>query len=183
MDTVLVETYFDWLRSEAFSDSSEARNYEGVLRELHDIPFYWTIMSDDNRAGDAMSFRQYEFLSFVEGTEDMDQITLGQWATAAPSVLEVLLGMARRWAYYFDGPVPFYFQHLFHNMKFTWYPGRALTRGTRENVRHICDIWMSRQFKPNGEGSPLPLTVGSGPDQRTVDIWGQMNAYSAEHFQ
>ena len=101
MDSVLTETYFAWLRSEAFSIPSERREYQGVLRELHDIPFYWTLVSDDNRVGDALEYRQYEFLRFYESANDIDQVILGQWATAAPSVLEVLLGMARRWTFYF----------------------------------------------------------------------------------
>ena len=185
MDSVLVETYFDWLSSEAFSIASERREYEGVLRELHDIPFYWTLISDDNRAGDALGFRQYEFLHFYEGTEDMDQLALAAWATAAPSVLEVLLGMARRWSFYFGGEVPYYFGHLFRNMEFYRYPGRRLTGGTKVELRHRVDVWLSRQFKPNGTGSPLPIsTLWDGSlDMRAIDIWGQMNAYSAEHFQ
>lgn len=186
MDSVLTETYFTWLASEAFNIASERREYEGVLRELHDIPFYWTIVSDDNRAGDAMSFRQYEFLHFYEGTEDMDQVALGQWATASPSVLEILLAMARRWHYFFEGDVSFYFGHLFRNMEFYRYPGRHLTGGTRAEVRRRVDIWLSRQFQPDGAGSPLPLSAAlfhGLPDMRTVDIWSHMNAYSAEHFQ
>lgn len=185
MDSVLTETYFDWLRSEAFSIPSERQQYEGVLRVLHDIPFYWVLISDDNRAGDALNFRQYEFLHFYEGTEDMDQMILAAWATAAPSVLEVLLGMARRWTFYFEGEVAFYFGHLFRNMEFFRFPGRVLTGSTKEELRHRVDIWLSRQFQPNGEGSPLPLRQGFDgiPDMRRIDIWSQMNAYSAEHFQ
>lgn len=184
MDIPLVETYFDWLKSEAFTTASERREYEGVLRQLHDIPFYWTIVSDDNRAGDALSFRQYEFLEFQEGLDGLDQIVLGQWATAAPSVLEVLLGIARRWAFYFGGEVPFYFGHLFHNMGFDRYPGRNLTGNTNDRLRVKVDRWMSRQFEANGHGSPFPLHQLFDPvDMRSIDIWGQMNAYSAEHFQ
>jgi hypothetical protein len=185
MDSVLVESYFNWLRSEAFSAPSERREYEGVLRELHDIPFYWVIVSDDNRAGDAMTFRQYEFLEFYDGRDDMDQQLLGMWATAAPSVLEVLLGIARRWAFYFGGTVELFFAPLFHNMTFDRYPGRVLSSGSKEAIRDLCDTWMSRQFQANGIGSPFPLNPGlrRTPDMRRMDIWSQMNAYSAEHFQ
>lgn len=183
MDTVLKETYYRWLEYEAFSDPNDRTRYEGVLKELHDIPFYWTIVSDDNRAGDALNFRQHEFLDFYEGKDDMDQMILAQWATAAPSVLEVLLGISRRWAYYFEQPVSFFFAHLFQNMGFHWCPGHPLDLSTREAIRLRCDIWMARRFKPNGEGSPFPIKEGFGPDLRGIDIWGQMNAYSAQHFQ
>ena len=187
MDTVLVEDYFNWLRAEAFNAHEPRRTYEGVLRELHDIPFYWTLVSDDNRVGDALAFRQHEFLAFYEGTEDMDQLILGQWATAAPSVLEVMMGIARRWSFYFDGEASPYFQHQFNNMHFNHYPGRVLSTDSRNDVRHRADVWMSRNFNPDGVGSPFPLNhmmfSQPIPDQRGVDIWGQMNAYSALHFQ
>lgn len=187
MDSLLVETYFDWLQAEAFNTKTDRDRYEGVLRALHDIPFYWTIVSDDNRAGDAVTFRQYEFLQFQTGLEDMDQVVLGQWATAAPSVFEVMLGMARRWSFYFEGPASPYFQHMFNNMHFNQYPGRVLSHDTRNEVRHRADVWMSRNFNPDGVGSPFPINhmlfSEPVPDQRTVDLWGQMNAYSALHFQ
>lgn len=184
MDTVLVETYFDWLESEAFNTKTDRTRYRGVMRALHDIPFYWTVVSDDNRAGDAVTFRQYEFLQFQDGLEDMDQVVLGQWATAAPSVLEVLLGIARRWAFFFEGEVWVFFWHLFANMGFNRFPGQRLTGGTKELIRNKCDIWMSRQFNANGYGSPFHIhQTFDRFDMREVDIWGQMNAYSAEHFQ
>lgn len=185
-DPWLTETYFGWLCSEAFSLAVERREYEAVLRELHDIPFYWTMWSDENRAGDALSFRQYEFLNFQHGLEGVDQVWLGNWATATPSVLEVLLGIARRWTYYFGGDVQPYFQHLFRNMGFDRYPGRVLTSSSKDRIRNKVDNWLSRQFKPNGQGSPFPvdnMRVLDIFDMRKIDIWGQMNAYSAEHFQ
>lgn len=185
MEHELAETYFTWLASEAFDDARDRREYEGVLRQLHDIPFYWTMISDDNRVGDAHTFRQYEFLEQQHGLDRMDQVTLGQWATAAPSALEVLMAIARRWDYYFGGPsVAYYFWHLFHNMGFDRYPGRHLAGVTLDRLREKVDIWMSRRFAPNGEGSPFPIhALFDAVDMTKVDIWGQMNAYSAEHFQ
>jgi hypothetical protein len=185
-DPWLTETYFQWLCSESFSLATERREYEGVLRTLHDIPFYWTIWSDENRAGDAMSFRQYEFLSFQTGLDELDQFWLANWATATPSVLEVLLGIARRWTYYYEGNIQYYFGHLFQNMEFNRYPGRVISTATREAIRSLVDNWMARQFYPNGQGSPFPvdnMRAFDILDMRKIDIWGQMNAYSAEHFQ
>lgn len=183
-DVWLEETYFDWLKSECFSESSERREYEGVLRVLHDIPFYFTIWSDENRAGDALSFRRSEFLGTQRDLDHLDQHWLHDWAEASPSVLEVLLAMARRWSWYFEGSVPFYFAHMFMNMKFDRSPGRHLVPVAANAVRARCDDWMSRQFKPNGDGSPFPIHHAlEVVDFTKVDIWAQMNAYSAEHFQ
>lgn len=185
MDTLLVESYFEWLASEAMQTQTKAKMYEGVLRTLHDIPFYWTMVSDDNRAGDALSFRQYEFLNFQTGLDDMDQVALGQWATAAPSVLEVLLGIARRWSYYYGEDPWLYFRHLFENLGFQGCHGRELTLDTQQQIRERIDIWMSRQFQPDGNGSPFPIRRefwDGHTDMTHVDIWGQMNAYASQYF-
>lgn len=186
MDSYITEAYFDWLKNDTFVVASERREFEGVLRVLHDIPFTWLIHSDDNRAGDAMSIRQSDFLDFLALPRDTDQVKLGQWATSTPSVLEVLLGCARRWGYYFGGPsVPYYFNIMFRNMGFQQFPGRTLNRQQQELVRDRVDNWLTRQFMPSGLGSPWPLNQFHNEvfDQRSTDMWGQMNAYSAEHFQ
>lgn len=183
-DIYLEETYFDWLKSDAFSIEKERREYEGILRVLHDIPFYWTIWSDENRAGDALAYRQSDFLGSQGDLNHLDQEWLNKWAQAAPSVLEVLLGMARRWHLYFEGSVPYYFAHMFMNMGFDRYPGRTLSTRSVEDIRAKCDTWMSHQFHPNGQGSPFPVNYAFDVvDMTQIDMWGQMNAYSAEHFQ
>jgi hypothetical protein len=186
IDTFITETYFNHLKTEAFLRKEDQRNYEGVLRLLHDIPFTWLIHADDNRAGDAMTFRQSEFLDQFVFPSDVDLVRLGQWATATPSVLEVLLGCARRWVYYFGGQsVAFYFGHMFRGLDLQNFNGRTLNLGQQEAVRNRIDIWLNRQFEPDGTGSPWPL-LGNWrryEDQRKVDMWAQMNAYSAEHFQ
>lgn len=183
-DVWLEETYFDWLRSDCFSEISERREYEGLLRVLHDIPFYWTIWSDENRAGDAISFRQNDFLGFQRDLDALDQVWLNQWAQAAPSILEVLLGIARRWHNYFEGSIPFYFGHMFLNFGFDRFPGRALVSSSEDQVRVKCDDWMQHQLPSNGQGGPFPLRDGYFTlDMNRVDILMQMNAYSLEHFQ
>lgn len=183
-DVWLEETYFDWLRSECFSEVSERREYEGVLRVLHDIPFYFTIWSDENRAGDALSYRRSEFLGSQNNLDSLDQHWLHAWAESSPTVLEVFVGMAHRWSFYFEGSTSFYFAHMFLNMGFERFPGRNLTKIAQDAVRKKCDDWLSRQFEANGDGSPFPVRHALNiVDMRKVDIWGQMNAYSAEHFQ
>lgn len=182
--TELEEVYFDWLRSECFTETSERREYEGVLKVLHDIPFFWVLMLDQNRAGDALSYRQNDFLGFQGDLDAFDQHWLHNWAESTPSVLEVMLGMARRWSFYFEESIAFYFAHMFVSMQFDRYPGRHLVPASDFEVRHKCNEWLSRQFQPNGEGSPFPIKHALDiVDFRQVDMWAQMNAYSAEHFQ
>lgn len=185
-NVLLAETYFDWLKQEAFHTQVNRREYEGALRVLHDIPFYWSIWSDENRAGDALAFRQFEFFSEQRPIPNLNQEWLNWWLVSTPSALEVMLGIARRWHIHFEGSVAFYFGHLWRNMQFDMHPDRVLSSMSTDALRRKADIWMSRQFEPNGHGSPFPVDnqkVFDILDMRTVDIWGQMNAYSAEHFQ
>lgn len=189
-DVWLEESYFDWLRSDAFSEASERREYEGVLRVLNDIPFYWTIWSDENRAGDALSFRQHDFLGSQRDLHSLDQRWLYEWSQQTPSVLEVLLGIARRWHEYYEESVPYYFARLFLNMEFDRFPGRVLRPESAQAIRDRCDIWLSRSFSPNGDGSPFPIRRvilvdegGNPTDMTKIEIASQMNAYSLEHFQ
>lgn len=190
-DPWIVETYFDWLAQDCFSTNHERREYQGVLRLLHDIPFYWTVWSDENRAGDALSFRKHNFLDFQTDLDRVDQHWLNNWAQSAPSVLEVLLGIARRWADYFEGPIQMYFGHLFRNMGYDRFPGVSLPSAAQERVRAITDDWMTRQYQPDGVGSPFRLQSsvvvinehGAEIDMTQMDIWSQMNVYSAQHFQ
>lgn len=181
IDSWLTEEYFRFLKQETFLLPAHQKDYEPVLRCLHDIPFYWLIHSDDNRVGDALAYRQSEFLDNVD-TRQMDKVALGQWAMSSPSVLEVMLGMAHRWCFYFGGPsVAYYFTKMFENMGFAAFTS-SIFPGYQEQVRHMVDIWLSRNFAENGSGSPFPLNAPH-VDQRHVDMWAQMNAYSAEHFQ
>jgi hypothetical protein len=85
----------------------------------------------------------------------------------------------------FGAPVPFYFNHMFRNMGFDRFPGRHLDTADTHRIRVLTDRWLSRQFTANGIGSPFPINQGFSetPDMRQLDIWSQMNAYSAEHFQ
>lgn len=180
IDSWLTEEYFRFLKQETFLLPAHQKDYEPVLRCLHDIPFYWLIHSDDNRVGDALAYRQSEFLDNVD-TRQMDKVALGQWAMSSPSVLEVMLGMAHRWCFYFGGPsVAYYFTRMFNNMGFGAFHGRTVE--DQHQLRWLVDRWLSRTFDENGVGSPFPLNAPHS-DQRQVDMWAQMNAYSAEHFQ
>lgn len=175
--------YFEWLMEEAFATDTERGMYEGVCRVLFDIPFYWLIVLDENRAEDASIFRKFERHQLDQEKHVVEAWWLDQWENATPSVFEVLVGIAERWSAFFDDKTTQYFfsRHLFRNMGFHQFRGN-LRRGDAESVRMHVDNWLSRQIEPNGDGSPFPINRNH-VDMRTTDIWGQMNAYSFEHFQ
>lgn len=175
--------YLAWIEMELLSPS-DRDNYHGLLSHLHDIPFYWTLWSDENRAGDAHDIRSNEFLSFVHYRikDRIGEIWLGQWATATPSVLEVLLAISRRWSFYFEKPASFFFAVMLNNLNYQQFIGKVLTEPLKDIVRRDMDNWMNHRFPPNGAGTPFPINAVLA-NQSALDIWGQMNSYSLEHFQ
>lgn len=109
---------------------------------------------------------------------------LDQWENSAPSVLEVFVGICERWYQFYEQPTQAYFAHLFHNMGFHIYRGENLRQSQIEAISWTVENWMARRIERNGEGSPFPLKQNRFKiDMRTTDIWGQMNAYSLEHFE
>lgn len=189
-DPWLTEMYFDFLSSEAFSARVNRREYSGCLRLLNDIPFFWTLWPDEDRAGDALSFRQHDFLGYQIDLDSLDQVWLKVWAEAAPSVLEVLLGISRRWSVFFGGDIHYYFGHMFRNMEYDRHPGVILPQSSANGLREKTQVWLTRQFASDGKGSPFPINADvifnelhQRIDMREIPIWNQMNVYSYEHFQ
>ena len=174
--------YFGWLMDQAFASITEKEMYEGVCRVLYDIPYYWIMVLDENRAEDASGYRRFERHQLDQEKHNVDAWWLDQWENAAPSVFEVLVGIAERWSSYFDHHTTSYFfsRHLFRNMGFHQFRG-GLRATEAESVRLLIDNWLSRQIETNGDGSPFPLNHND-VDMRTIDIWGQMNAYAGQNF-
>lgn len=181
-----ISGYFKWVIGQAFAKEQSQYRYNGALVMLFNIPFYWLITSDANRAGDASVFRHYERAQLERHKHSIDSAWLDAWANANPSVLEVLVGIAERWHQFYEFEPPYFFTHLFRNLGLHVYQGPNLRVSQDEQIAKIVDRWLSRQFKPNGEGSPFPLKDNkfrNHPDMRLLDIWGQMNAYALENFE
>lgn len=173
----LAELYFSWLQQDAFGSKADRQRYEGVLHVLHDIPFYWTNWADEDRAGDALSYRQYEFLT-AQDLEHLDQMWLEAWGRASPSVLEVLLGMARRWTDYFEEPSYIYFEIMFLNLGFEKFPGRVISPRRQRHIRATIDDWLSHLDADDDAKTPFgPI----GP-MKGFTIWEQMNFYANNHL-
>ena len=52
---------------------------------------------------------------------------------------------------------------------------------TIEDAEQIIDIWMSRQFEPDGKGSIFPVKTTTF-DQRNVEMWYQMQEWFKENY-
>lgn len=174
--------YYSGLVQQAFATKQRQAMYEGVLRVLYDIPFYSTFPLDENRAGDASVYRQYERYMQDKKAHGIPSEWLDAWENATPSVLEVLIAISERWSQTFLQPVPFYFNHLFRNLGCHNFRGANLRPSEVEAIRWTVDNWLNRQIERNGDGSPFPVK-SKDVDMRMLDIWKQMNAYSYENFQ
>lgn len=178
-----INNYFKWVISQAFATEQKQMMYIGVLKLLFKIPFYYTNVSDSNRAGDASVFRHYERGQLKSKGNKINKDWLDKWENAMPSVLEVLVGICERWRQFYEYETQYYFSQLFHNLGLHIYRGEGLRLSQEEEIRRIIDRWMTRQIGPNGEGSPFPLNPDRfNPDMRHLDIWSQMNTYALEHF-
>jgi hypothetical protein len=179
-----IENYYRWVVDQAFEGAPYKRMYDGVLRMMFNTPFYWTIMGDSNRAGDASVFRHYERGQVRGRKHGLNTDWLDMWENSAPSVLEVLVGICERWHQFYEFQTQWYFWQLFHNLGLNVFSSGGTTEWHETKIRQILDRWMSRQFGPNGEGSPFPVPPNKyGIDMRITDIWGQMNVYAREHFE
>lgn len=176
--------YFHWLKQQAFATRQRQDLYSGVMETLYDIPFYWDMDLDGDRAADATAYRKYERYVLDQEPHSLSKDWLDRWEQATPSVLEVLVAIAERWSQYYDKPIPFFFNHLFRNMGLQQFRGLKLRHTEEEAIRWAMDNWMNRQIERNGEGSPFPIRWRhDSVDMRELDIWSQMSAYSRDHFQ
>lgn len=160
------------------------REYTALLSLLFNREYVWSIRMDETRAAYVKISRE-GFLEKQNLTPEQRQ----EWAASldlTPRLLEVLLMLSKQMEDSFgfakEGNIPEWFWLMMNNLGLSKYDDRNL--GTREAniINQKLDIWLSRQFKPNGEGSPFPL---KGPclDQRFVDLWQQANLYVTENFQ
>lgn len=179
-----ISRYFKWVIDQAFATPQRQVMYEATLELLFDIPFTYYMVSDGNRAGDASVFRHYERAQLDKRRHKISSEWLDRWENAAPSILEVMVGICERWYQYYEIQPQYFFNQLFCNLGLQNYSGGILSPKRQLEVRHIVDRWMNRNFDANGHGSPFPLNPQRfNPDMRFTDVWGQMNAYALEHFQ
>ena len=179
--TQLEDLLFDTLVLEAYQKDFYVLHNRALAKILHSIPFYWTDISDSNRAGDANSYRAWDFATIhnIHYVTPQDLI----WVDSAPSVFEVLMGMARRLTFMFSDFPHVYYQEMVRNLFEGRTFGAYISPVEETEIRVVVDRWLARQFESNGRGSPFPINQLDIQDQRTISLWDQMHAYSWEHYQ
>jgi hypothetical protein len=172
MSEPLDDRYLTWLYS-LVGDvklKSPSRTYWKLLRQLYTKEFVWFVPNDDNRVEDGRDLR-YEFADLIEDDA---------WLSLGCSMLEMMIGLARRLSFEADGEPAVWFWHLIDNLGFTKFNDRRYDDQIAEEVDEVLQDVIWRNFNPNGEGGLFPLRRPHD-DQRLIEIWYQMNAYIIEN--
>jgi hypothetical protein len=174
-DQSIDEGYFGYLYhlTKAPSHRDPRRSYFSLLAQLHIKPFYWFVHNDDNRETDGKELRN-EFLSEHDVSEP-DQ----PWDEVPASVLEVLIGLARRLSFESYGEPAQWFWVLLQNLGIDRYVDAVYQDDIAEDVERVLNLLLSREYGRDGTGGLFPLRTTSS-DQRRVEIWYQMSAYLLE---
>lgn len=169
----LEEEYFRWLCSQVANVKlkNPSRTYWSLLKQLHTKEFVWIIPNDDNRLEDGRYLR-YEFVN------DNDLDVDSEWIHLGCSMLEMLIGLARRLSFEDDAPVDEWFWHLLDNLGLRQFTDNS--NFTQQDVDDIIDDVIWRTYKPNGSGGLFPLRHAH-EDQREVELWYQMSEYLLEN--
>lgn len=176
------EWYFNWLCQiidMPLPDGTEngmVREHEVLLGRLFELPYYWSIDRDANRAADGMSLRREYFSDKTVGYyKDMGDDV---------SVLEVLVALARRIESDIMGEG--------NNENGRWFWEMIDNLGmedfyddnpdwNEDDIYLIVTEWLEREFHHNGYGSPFPLEHPEF-DQRDRELWFQMSDYLVERY-
>jgi hypothetical protein len=175
MTEPLDELYFRWLCAQVTNVKlkNPARTYWSLLRQLHSKEFVWIIPNDDNRLEDGRDLR-YEFVE-TEGLSDVDH----EWLSLGCSMLEMLVGLARRLAFEDDNnPADVWFWHMLDNLDLRRCTDKS--NYDMQDVEEILDNVIWRTYSRNGRGGLFPLKHAD-QDQREVELWYQQSAYLLEN--
>jgi len=174
----LYRRYFEWLYSQAFLyrdiDSGEVTShlsYIHVADRMHNIWFKPLVEYDDNRIADGSELRQ-EFLLLHGGRRKN--------ALASVSILEVLLGLARRANIMIDVSEHEWFSIFLANLNLDKFNDEYCLSHATGRVDRILNRFNDRRYDYNGNGGIFPLRR-TKHDQRQVELWYQMGEYMTEN--
>lgn len=177
MDEPLDELYLKWLYRQVASVKlrNPARTYWSLIRHLYTREFLWSVPNDDNRVEDGRALRD-EFSTELEITPDPE------WMELNCSILEMLIGLARRLSFESEGEPDVWFWHMLENLSLRDYSDAVYNKRNdraRPSVDLVINRLIDRQYYPDGRGGLFPLAYPP-EDQRDVEIWYQMSHYLLE---
>lgn len=150
------------------------KGYSHLMRQLHNTPFIFVLARDENRADDGIVLREefYREKDIEAGVYDHRDDC---------SVLEMLVALAIRITdEYIGDPSETHpetiFWEMVYNLGLDVFNDRYFDA---DEVSHILDRWMTRDFLYDGTDSIFPVNRPRR-DQRKIEIWSQMNEYLTE---
>lgn len=177
--TDISEEYFTWMCNHVWDGGySKKVSYRDLLRYLNDVEFTYILPMDGNRFDDGIGLR-YHF-----GYEcGIDSVVIANVIDIRPcSVLEMMIALAIRCeeSIMVDPDIG--------NRTGQWFWGMIVSLGLgsmtddrfdKDYVDEVMDIFLNREYKPNGEGG-LFTVHDHKKDMRDVEIWYQMCYYLSE---
>lgn len=159
------------------------KDYTALLSLLFNREYIWSIRMDETRASYVKIARD-EYISTLNLEPD-DKIAWYESLDGLPTVLEVLVMLAKQmedaFGYAREKDIPNWFWMMLKNLDISKYDDSILGTKEAEAINHKLDVWLCRDFEPNGHGSLFPLHRMC-QDQRQVDLWQQANLYVTENF-
>lgn len=169
----LDELYFTWLYNQVAVGAirNPHHTYWHLLRKMFTKEFVWFVPNDDNREKDGQALR----LEFLE--DEHIHVRDRSWMQLSCSMLELLIGLARRLSFFAEGEPENWFWKLVENLDLERYNDNV--RFPEDEVDHILEKVIFRTYRPDGSGGLFPLE-NAAEDQRKVELWYQMHSYILE---
>lgn len=171
----LDELYLRWLYSQVANArlKNPSRTYWNIFRVLYTTEFMLVVRNDENRIDDAKEVR-YEFLEMNPHLQPDPN-----WLDEGASILEVLIALSGRLAFASErASQAEWFWELLRNIEID-YPDSEYVKDTPLSVAQRLHVLNTRTYESNGKGGLFPLER-TDVDQRSVEIWYQMQYYVIE---
>ena len=171
-------TYIHWLCKKIGVHNFDERT-SILIDALYEKGFYWSVPNDEDRAEDALTLRG-EF--FEEN--NLESIDENDWPI---TMLEVLIALARRCDYIMsdldnNDNTPRWFWEMLTNVGMDMESLNSYEEDyTIDLIDKLLDRILDRTYGASGRGGLFPLN-NPEKDQRTVDLWYQMQAYFNDHY-
>jgi hypothetical protein len=169
----LDEQYLAWLYSQVspIGIGNPTKTHWSLLGQLYRTEFVWWVGNDENRAEDGKELRR-EFAE-VSDIRIEDQ----EWMELPCSMLELLIGLSRRFSFDGGGEPRDRFWEMMSNLHLQEYTDAV--RLPTERVNKILSDVIWRNYRRNGVGGIFPLKHAT-QDQTGIELIYQMSAYILE---
>jgi hypothetical protein len=168
--------YFRWMVKQVTVNPGHY-SYRKLLKYLDSVPFYWLVPMDVNRAEDAYDMRQ----DFADSGLYLQEFVDNARDAGDASVLEVLLAFARRidddimWDETQGYRADVWFWEMIENL------GICINDSDFAKNRQFIEKKVTLFMQRYGDNWLFPLKK-CHQDQKTMDLWMQMNRYFDENY-